>query len=105
LILQEISTTVLRSVKDPRIQNVTFTAVEVTLDLRLARVYFSVLGEEAQQEAALQGLQSAKGLIKRELGQRLSLRFMPDLEFFYDASIRHAEHIQKLLNDIHSSGQ
>ena len=98
LLLQEISATVLRAVKDPRIRNLTFTAVEVTSDLRLARVYFSVLGDTPHRDEVLQGLQSAKGVIKREVGQRTNLRYMPDLEFIFDPSLQHAEHIQNLLN-------
>ncbi len=100
LLLQEISATVLRVVNDPRIRNVTFTAVDVTSDMRLARVHFSVLGDPRHQEEASLGLQSAKGVIKRELGRRMSLRYMPDLEFFYDPSLQHSEHIQNLLNKI-----
>lgn len=103
LLLQEISGTVLREVNDPRTRAVTFTAVEVTPDLRLARVYFSVLDPTRQREDAARGLESAKGLIKRALGPRLGLRFMPDLEFVYDASIQRAERIERLLKAIGSS--
>ena len=99
-LLKEISSSVIHVVKDPRIRNVTFTRVEITSDLRKAYVFYSVLGEQQQQEEASQGLESAKGIIKRELGHRLSLRYMPDLEFTFDPSIQHAEHIQKLLRDI-----
>jgi ribosome-binding factor A len=100
LLLQEISATVIREVNDPRIRNVTFTAVEVTRDLRLARVYYSVLDPEQNQEIASRGLQSAKGVIKRSMGPRLNLRYMPDLEFIYDPSIQHSEHIENLLKNI-----
>jgi ribosome-binding factor A len=100
LLLQEISSLLLREVNDPRVRAVTFTAVDVTPDLRLARVFFSVLDPERQQEDASQGLDSAKGLIKRALGPRLSLRYMPDLEFIYDASIQRAERIDNLLKTV-----
>jgi ribosome-binding factor A len=98
--LQEISGTVLREVSDPRIRSVTFTAVDVTPDLRLARVYFSVWNAKQDQEEAFRGLQSAKGVIKRELGNRLQLRYMPDLEFIFDPSMQHAEEIDRLLKQI-----
>ena len=89
---------------DPRIRNVTFTAVEVTRDLRLARVFYSVLDPEQSQDAASRGLQSAKGVIKRALGPRLSLRYMPDLEFIYDPTIQQSQHIEKLLKNIEDPG-
>jgi len=103
LLLQEISGTVLREVNDPRVRTVTFTAVDVTPDLRLARVYFSVLDPERQQHDASRGLDSAKGLIKRSLAPRLNLRYMPDLEFIYDVSIERAERIEKILRAVGDS--
>ncbi len=104
LLLKEISETVIRELNDPRIRNVTFTAVDITRDLRLARVYYSVLDPDQNRDAASQGLQSAKGVIKRALGPRLSLRYMPDLEFLYDASIQRAEQIEKLLKSVEDPG-
>ena len=101
LLLQEISRTVLHVIKDPRIQGVTFTEVNVSSDLRHARVYYSILGEGESQEEAAKGLQSAKGLIKREVGRHLSLRYMPEIEFIFDDSLLQAEHIEKLLTGIH----
>jgi len=104
LLLQEISATALRELGDPRLRAVTFTAAEVTLDLRLARVYFSVLDPEKDRDAAAQALQSAKGVIKRALAPRLNLRYMPDLEFVYDVSIQRAEKIEELLKRIADQG-
>jgi len=104
LLLEGISDTVLRQINDPRIRAVTFTAVDVTPDLRLARVYFSVLDPLRQREEASEGLDSAKGLIKRSLAPRLSLRYMPDLEFIYDASIQRADQIDKLLKSLEDPG-
>jgi len=104
LLLQEISGTVLRELSDPRVRRVTFTGVEVTRDLRLARVFYSVLDPENEREAAAEGLQSAKGVIKRALGPRLSLRYMPDLEFIYDASMQRAETIERLLKSVEEPG-
>ncbi len=102
LLLREISETVLRVAKDPRLQGVTLTLVKVSGDLRQARVYYSVIGDAGRQREAAAGLESAKGLIKRELGRHLRLRYMPDIEFFFDDTLQYAEHIQKLLKGIES---
>ena len=100
LLLAEISKAVRRVVRDPRIEGVTFTGVNVTRDLRIARVYYSVLGKSDSQEAAHEGLQSAKGVIKRELSRNLDLRYMPEIDFFFDDTLQYAEHIEKLLKKV-----
>ena len=102
VLLEEISSTALRAVKDPRLRPVTFTRVDVTSDLRRAHVYYSVMGHEAERDAAAQGLASATGVFKRHLADRLALRYMPELVFVFDASMQHAEHIEQLFNEIRS---
>ncbi len=97
---EEISLAIQRVVKDPRIRGVTVTDVELSKDLRYARVYYSVIGEDERKEEARRGLQSARGLIRRELGRNLPLRYVPDMEFFFDASFEHADHIENLLRKI-----
>lgn len=103
LLRGEISRAVHRVVKDPRIQGVTFTDVKLSNDLRHARVYYSVIGDSLRQERALEGLRSARGVIKREVGRHLQLRYVPDIEFFFDDSLEHAEHIENLLREIQNS--
>jgi len=100
LLLEEIFRVVLRMVKDPRVSGVTLTSARVSPDLRFARIYFSVLGGPGRQEEALRGLQSAKGMIKRELGRNLELQFVPDIEFVFDDSMEYAQHIEELLRQI-----
>lgn len=100
---EEISRTVQRIVKDPRIRGVTVTDVKLSSDLRYARVYYSLIGEAPRREEAHDGLQSAKGVIKREVGRNLNLRYVPDIEFFFDDSLGHAEHIERLLRRIRES--
>ena len=100
LLIQEISLILRRSVKDPRIQGVTLTRVRVSSDLRHARVYYSVIGEPGREQTAGDGLESAKGLIKREIGRSLKLRYMPEIHFFFDDTLQYAEHIQRLLKKI-----
>ena len=103
LLRGEISRAVHRVVKDPRIRGVTFTDVRLTNDLRHARVYYSVIGGSQRQEEVREGLLSARGLIKREVGRHLELRYVPDIEFFFDDSLGQAEHIEGLLRQIQDS--
>lgn len=103
LLRGEISRAVHRVVKDPRIQGVTITDVKLSKDLRNARVYYSVIGDSKRQETVLEGLRSARGVIKREVGRHLQLRYMPEIEFFFDDSLGQAENIENLLRKIRDS--
>jgi len=100
LIQQEISELLVRKIKDPRLELVTITGVKVSPDLKLARVYFSRFGNPEEIKRGLEGLQSATGYIKRELGQRLKLRRIPDLEFVHDTSFEYGDRIESLLKDL-----
>lgn len=100
---EEISRAVQRVVKDPRVRGVTVTDVELSSDLRYARVYYSLIGQDRQREEVHAGLQSARGVIRREVGRNLQLRYVPDIEFFFDDSLGHAEHIEGLLRQIRQS--
>ena len=97
LIKQEISKMLLMDLKDPRIGFVTATHVTVTGDLRDAKVYVSIMGNDEQVKASWEGLQSSLGFIRREIGKRIRLRFTPTIEFALDTSLDYSEHIQKLL--------
>ncbi|MCK6547126.1 30S ribosome-binding factor RbfA, partial [Myxococcota bacterium] len=89
------------SIKDPRVSSgmVTLTGVDMTPDLRLARVYFSAFPDESIPEV-LRGLRSAAPQMRRALGARLALRFTPDLSFHVDESIAKGAHIEALLREI-----
>jgi ribosome-binding factor A len=100
LVLREIADLVMKKLKDPRVRGVTFTGVEVSKDLRHARVYFSLIGDEVQILQAQAGLDSAKGFIKREIGLRVELRHMPDLVFKHDPSLETGSRMEKLLQKI-----
>jgi ribosome-binding factor A len=98
---QEIMEIIRRELKDPRIGFVSITEVRMSPDLRSARVRISVLGDAEQQQESLEGLNSAKGLIRHELGRRLeNLRFSPILIFELDPSIEYSVHISKRLREI-----
>jgi ribosome-binding factor A len=79
---------------------VTITGVVMSPDLRQAKVYFSRLGDEAERAESLRGLQAAAGFMRRELGQRLALKFAPEIRFFYDESLDTGERIDRLLKGI-----
>ena len=97
LIKQEMGKMLLKELKDPRIGFVTVTDVEMTGDLREAKIYVSVMGGEEQVRSSLEGLNSALGFIRREIGQRIRLRFTPEISFALDTSLDYGDHIQKLL--------
>jgi len=104
LLHKEIAELVFRRVKDPRTASVTISGVEVSGDLKHARVFFCLMGRSADEEAkknAVSGFEKAKGFIRQELGRRLSLRYIPQLEFTYDTSFEHGEKIERLLKELH----
>ena len=100
LIKQEMSKMLLREIKDPRIGFVTVTAVEMTGDLREAKIFVSIMGDDEKVQESLKGLQSALGFIRREIGKRIKIRFTPEISFALDTSLDYSEHIQKILLDI-----
>jgi ribosome-binding factor A len=97
---REISGIIMNEIKDPRLpQLVSVLAVNVTKDLRYAKVYVSVLGGEDQKKGAIEALKSAAGFIRREVGHRVQLRYTPELQFELDNSIEHGVYMTKLIND------
>jgi len=99
-IRQEVSRIVHGRIKDPRLGFITITKVELTKDLRCARIYFSVLGEHKDKALALKGLNSAKGYIKGLLSDRIKLRFMPEVIFHIDESLEHTKKIYDILDKL-----
>ena len=104
-IQKEISALLVKGLKDPRIGFVTITGVEMTPDLHLARVFFSVMGDEKAQRETEAGLKSSVPFIRRELGKRLRMRYTPDLIFSYDHSLEYGNRIDALLEEIQESGK
>jgi ribosome-binding factor A len=94
---QVLSDAVTQDLQDPRIGFVTMTSVKTTSDLRHARVYVSVLGNEAQRDATLAGLQSAHGALQRRLARDLRMKRTPTLEFVYDETTDRAMHLEQIL--------
>ena len=97
---KEISDLIQYQIKDPRLPRfVSVTAVRVTKDLRYATVYVSVLGNADEKKDALEALKSASGFIRREIGQRIKLRYTPEIRFKLDDSIEHGLYISKLIDE------
>jgi ribosome-binding factor A len=101
LLKVEISDILLKQIRDPRIGTVTITAVEITDDLRYAKVFFVEMGKDQIDDHTREGLQKAKGFLKRELGKRLKLRYIPDISFIFDKSFAYGNRIEKLIAEIH----
>ena len=99
LMLEAIAEILLREVKDPRVHNVTLTAVTIGPDLKLAKVYFSTFRPE-DREPALEGLRSASGYIKRQVSGRLRLRHTPELRFLFDETLEKANRLESLLRQV-----
>jgi ribosome-binding factor A len=93
----------LQGVKDPRLADVTITGVEVTKDLLLAHVYYTVLEAEDNGKEAQAGLEHAKGFLRTELAGRVELRFVPDLVFTRDRSAEYGQRIDALLDQLKAS--
>jgi ribosome-binding factor A len=101
-IRQELSEILSRGeVHDPGIGFITLTRVQVTPDLQLARVYYTSLGDPNARKETARALTRAIGFFRRQIGSRLQLRRVPELEFRFDESIAHQDRIEQILRDIH----
>lgn len=95
-----------RELKDPRIDPMTsITKVEVTNDLRFAKIFVSVLGDQVVKEETLQGLESAKGFIRKEIGNRIDLRYVPEPIFYLDESIEQGLYMSRLIEKINKEDE
>jgi ribosome-binding factor A len=99
LILQAISDIIRLKIKDPRVQGITVTHVDMSADLKSARVYFSSL-TDGKVEDHQKGLEAAVGFIRHQLGQELDLKYIPELTFHYDTSFDNFSRINRILKDL-----
>lgn len=96
-----VSELIYNGLKDPRITPmITVTNVEVTRDLSYANIYVSILGDEKEKKEALQGLESAKGFIRKEIGSRIDLRYAPEPRIHLDESIENGIYMSKLIDEV-----
>lgn len=105
LLQRELGQLISEELNDPRIPFATVTAVETSPDLRTAHVHVSVLGNEAQMHAGLVALEGAKRHLRKELGERTDLRFVPELVFTLDRSAERAARISTLLREARERGK
>ena len=96
-----LSQVLLREVKDPRLEGVVISAVEFGGDLKLARAFFSVYGDQERERQAADGLKQATGFLKRQLSRELRMHNPPDLEFHRDRGFERADRVQRILDQIH----
>ena len=96
---QSVAGTLARKVGDPRVGFVTVTAVEVAPDLSVATVWVSVMGSDEEKQTALQGLESAKGLVRSQLAQTVRMRTVPSLRFKLDQGLERAARIDRLIHE------
>lgn len=105
LLKQEISDILIKELKDPKIGFVSLTDVETSQDLKHAKIYVSVLGEEKDVKTSLYGLKRAAPYIRHLLSQRIRLRSIPELVFKYDESIKRGSHLLSLMKSLHHEAQ
>ncbi len=100
VIKEKMGEIVTRRLKDPRIGFVSITRVEVSSDLRKARIYISVCGDEGVSKETMEGLERAKGFIRQEIGQGIRLRYLPEIFFLIDPSIKESFRIKEILDSL-----
>jgi ribosome-binding factor A len=96
-IREEVARMIGSELKDPRIGFVTVTRVDLTADLRLARVHVGILGSETDRKRTLDALQQASGFVRREVGRRIRVRHTPEISFVYDQGLDATERVARLL--------
>ncbi|NLK00263.1 MAG: 30S ribosome-binding factor RbfA [Clostridia bacterium] len=99
-IKKEVSQIILEEIKDPRLGFVTITAVDVTNDLRHAKIFVSIFGDEKEVSETHEVLNNAKGFFRSEIGKRIRTRFAPELSFVLDRSLERGERISELLTKV-----
>lgn len=97
LLGREIASILQRDVKDPRIGFLTVTGADVSPDLKSAKIYYTVLGDEEKRAAAAEAIEKAKGFMRREIGMRIKLKSVPELRFIYDDTLDRGLRIESLL--------
>ena len=100
VIREAVSTAVLYELKDPRVRDVTVTRVEVMEDMRMAKVYVSIMGDETKQNLSLAGLRSAAGFLQAKVAERIDTRYTPKLVFIVDEGVKKSLEVMRLLKQV-----
>jgi ribosome-binding factor A len=98
-----LSTLLLREVSDPRLKHLTVTSVKLDVEMQYATIHVNALGDESRQDEVMAGLERAKGFLRREVGKRLKIRNAPELNFNWDESLEHGEHMHRLLKKLETA--
>ncbi len=99
-IREVVSMAILTELNDPRVRDVTVTYVEVSADLRYAKVHVSVMGDEARQKLTLRGLQSAAGFLQAKIAQGIEIRYTPKLSFLLDQGVKRSIEVARILREV-----
>jgi len=99
-IREVVSMAILAELKDPRVRDVTVTYVEVSGDLRHAKVHVSVMGDQSRQDLSLRGLQSAAGFLQAKVAERVDLRYTPKLNFVLDQGVKRSIEVSRILRQV-----
>ena len=99
-IIKGLAELLMKKVKDPRVKGVTLTGILLSKDLKNAKIYFSVLGNADEAKRAKEGLDSAKGYIKREIGRKVKLKYIPEIIFEHDSTMETGNRIDALFKKI-----
>jgi len=103
-IREVVAMAILAEIKDPRVRNATVTRVEVSGDMRYAKVFVSVMGDETQEQLTLRGLQSAAGFLQAKCAKRIDTRYTPRLQFQIDEGVKKSVEVNQLLKEIFPEG-
>jgi ribosome-binding factor A len=95
-----VSMAILTEIRDPRVQNVTVTGVEVAPDMRSAKVLISVMAEEGKQHLCLKGLQNSSGFLQSQLAKKIDTRYVPRLTFELDSGVKKSLEVAKILHEL-----
>jgi len=99
-IREVVSMAILTELRDPRVQNVTVTQVELSGDMRSAKVHVSIMGDQKQQDLCMHGLQRAAGFLQQRVGERIDTRYTPRLQFVVDKGIKYSFKVAEILHDV-----
>lgn len=104
-IREVVSMAILTELRDPRIANVTVTYVEVSGDMRQAKIHVSIMGDEKYQELCMHGLRSATGFLQQKVGDRIDARYTPRLKFVLDQGVKKSAEVSRILGELLSENE
>jgi ribosome-binding factor A len=99
-IREVVGMAILTELRDPRIQDVTVTYVEVSPDLRYAKVHVSVMGDQAKEQLSLRGLKNSAGFLQQKIAKRVDTRYTPRLSFVLDQGVKHSLEVTRILGEV-----